>query len=182
MKQSDALQLVAPGTLIRPGPVGRSVRLALGLLCLYVVFETIRYWGTTSLQPVATLDERVLILLAPLCITNYVVNIGFTKSWGHRPLVLSGVTLIAFAAISALVTGTADGLVLGVPLNLWLIYFYGHLGVSFVLAAVLATPGCEMRAIPELLGRVRGEASEEHHCPAAFITKIDEWEQRRRSG
>lgn len=181
MKQSDALQLVAQGTLIRPGPLGRSVRLIIGLLCLYVVFEIIRYWGPTSHRPIATLDERVLILLAPLCVTNYVINIGFTKSWGRRPLMISVLALIACAAVSALLTGKGEGPILGVPLNLWLIYFYGHLGTSFVLAAVLGTPGCEMRAIPELLGRARGEASEEHHCPAAFITKIDEWEKRRRS-
>lgn len=35
-----------------------------------------------------------------------------------------------------------------------------------------------MRAIPELAGRATGQEAQEHHCPAVFITKIDEWEQR----
>ena len=36
-----------------------------------------------------------------------------------------------------------------------------------------------MRSIPELFGKVRGRPAAEHHCPAAFITKLDEWEQNR---
>lgn len=69
--------------------------------------------------------------------------------------------------------------VLGVPLNRWLGYFYGHLGVSFLLAAAIGTPGCEMRSIPELIGRARGTPSHEHRCPVGFLARIDEWERGR---
>ena len=58
------------------------------------------------------------------------------------------------------------------------VYTFGHLGVSFVLAAFLATPGCEMRAMPDLLGRLTGRMAQEHHCPA-FIQPLDNWETRR---
>lgn len=75
--------------------------------------------------------------------------------------------------------GDFNSPVLGVPLFVWLAYFYGHLGISFVLATALATPGCEMRAIPQLVGRITGHAAPEHHCPVSFITKIDAWERRR---
>ena len=179
MKQSDALQLVEPGTLIRPAVIGRLVRLALGLLCLFVLGELIYYRPWTTHDPVSTLDNRFLVLLAPLCILNYVVNIGFAQSWGRRPRVISLVVLAAFAGVAYLVAGSASNAVFGIPHNLWLAYFYGHLGFSFVLSAVIATPGCEMRSIPELLGRARGLPAQEHHCPAAFITRIDAWEQRR---
>lgn len=121
------------------------------------------------------------MLFAPLCVFNYVVNIGFTKSWGHRPLLVSAIVLGAIACVAFLVTGSFDNPIFGISLNLWIAYFYGHLGVSFVLAAIIATPGCEMRSIPELVGKATGRASEEHHCPAGFITQIDEWEQRRTS-
>lgn len=75
--------------------------------------------------------------------------------------------------------GSFDSLILGVPLNLWLGYFYGHLGVSFLLAAAIGTPGCEMRSIPELIGRARGTPSHEHRCPVGFLARIDEWERGR---
>lgn len=182
MKQSEPLELVDPGTLTRPGPIGRLVRLSLGALCLYVFADLFYYAEWTVTQPFSSLANRFLVLLAPLCIFNYVVNIGYSKSWGRRPLLLSLIALAVFAGIAFLFTSNFDSPILGVPLNLWLGYFYGHLGFSFTLSAVLATPGCEMRAIPELFGRMRGTPSEEHHCPAAFISKIDEWEHRRTSG
>lgn len=69
--------------------------------------------------------------------------------------------------------------IFGIPLVLWLGYFYTHLGLSFVLAAFIGTPGCEIRSMPEFLGRISGKPSEEHYCPAGFITAIDEWELNR---
>ena len=181
MKQSDPLKLVNAGSLTRPGPIGRMVRLCLGALCLYAFGELIYDVEWTTTRPFSSLDSRFLVLLAPLCVFNYVVNIGFSKSWAYLPLVTLLFVLAAFAGIAFFVTVRVDSAILGFPLNLWLGYFYGHLGLSFVLSALIATPGCEMRAIPELFGRVRGQPSAEHHCPAAFITKIDEWEHSRTS-
>lgn len=181
MKQSEPLELVEPGTLIRPGPIGRLVRLGMGALCLYAFVELFHDAEWTTTHPFSSLDNRILLFLAPLCIFNYVVNIGFSKSWGQRPLVASMLGLALFGVAAFLATGSFDSRILGIPLNVWLGYFYGHLGISFVLSALIATPGCEMRAIPELVGRMNGKPSEEHHCPAAFITKIDDWEHSRTS-
>ena len=177
MKQSDVLELVEPGTLIRPGPIGRIVRLALGILCLYALFEIVRYWSWTAANPIATLPNRALLLIAPICIFNYVVNIGFSKSWGAYPLISSIAVLAIAAVVSLLLSGGFEHVLFGITLNLWFAYFYAHLGLSFVLAAIIATPGCEMRSIPELFGRIKGLPVQEHHCPAAFITKIDAWER-----
>lgn len=182
MKQSDPIKLVDSGTLVRPGPIGRFVRLVVGIACLYALWEIIRFSNVASAQPFSTLDTRITLLFAPLCLLNYVVNIGFSKSWGHRPLLASLMTLGALAGIGFIITDSLDNRFFGIPLNLWLGYFYAHLGLSFILSAFIATPGCEMRAIPELFGRMSGKPSEEHHCPAAFISKIDEWEQSRTSG
>ena len=179
MKQTDALRLVSAGTLARPGPIGRLFRLVLSILCLYVFGEIFYYWSWTTAEPFSTLDNRALLLLAPLCVFNYVVNIGFTKSWGVHPLLFSIVILLVFGGIALLLSGSIDSPIFGITLNLWFAYFYGHLGLSFVLAAIIATPGCEMRAIPELAGRASGRVTEEHHCPAGFITQLDEWEHRR---
>ena len=179
MKQSDPLELVDAGSLARPGPIGRLVRIVLGTLCLYAFAVLFLSAELTTAQPLSSLDNRVLIILVPLCVFNYVVNIGFLKSWGYKPLIASVVVLGLFATLAFVLTDSFDSPILGTPLNLWLAYFYGHLGISFVLAAIIATPGCEMRAISELLGRMKGEPAKEHFCPAAFITKIDEWESER---
>ncbi len=182
MKQPDPPELLDPGTLARPGPIGRIVRLLLGLLCLFALGETVYYWGSTTAAPFSTLDDRILLLVAPLCVFNYVVNIGFGKRWGQRPLLVSLAALAAIALGAYSLSGSLDNAILGTALNAWLSYFYGHLGLSFVFSAVIANPGCEMRAMPELLGRVRGVPAGEHHCPAAFMTKIDAWEQQRLHG
>lgn len=181
MKQSDPLELVTVGTLERPGPVGRTVRLLLGLVCLYVLYDIAEYRSGIVSTPLTTLPNLLLALLVALWLFNYVVNIGFSRSWGRRPVLWTLALLITFAGLSLLVFGSADHPLFGAPLFLVLAYFYAHLGLSFVLAAAIATPGCEMRAIPELLGRVRGRDVPEHHCPAAFIARVDEWEHKRRN-
>ena len=179
MKQSDPLELVDAGPLVRPGPVGGVVRLMLGAACLYAFFDIVRYAGATVDQPFSNLDNMALLFIAPLCVFNYVVNIGFSKSWSYRPIVGSLIVVSLSALVARLISGSFDHPIFGVPLVLWLGYFYAHLGISFVLSALTGTPGCEMRSIPEVFGRMTGQTSEEHHCPAAFITKVDAWEQRR---
>jgi hypothetical protein len=178
MKQSDNLQLVESGTLNRPRMIGRVVRAVLGLACLYALYQIVYYRGSIIESPVSRLPSLSLMVLLGLYVFNYVINIGFGKSWRKRPSLFLIVVLGLFAAVSWLRSGTPDSAVLGVPFWLWLVYLYTHLGVSFLLAALIATPGCEMRSIPELFGRIKGRNSQEHHCPAAFITKIDDWENK----
>ena len=181
MRQSDPLQFVHAGSLHRPGMIGRLLRFALGAFCLWVLAQLALYWQTTTSQPVSTLPNRVLVIGVPLYLINYVVKIGFGRSWGRRPLLVT-VTVLAVAALAGwLLTGSPDNALLGTVLNLWLVYFYAHLGISFLLAALIATPGCEMRAIPELKGRITGNASEEHCCPVALLTRIDAWERERQT-
>ena len=82
MKQSDPLELVDHGSLVRPGPVGRLVRFALGVVCLYALWDIVQYAEIMITQPFSSLDNLVLLIVGPLCVFNYVVNIGFSKSWG----------------------------------------------------------------------------------------------------
>ena len=181
MKQSDPLELVESGSLAPPGPVGRITRLALGLACLWAFWQVIQNVAAVISVPItATLHPSFAVVMAIcLWIINYVVNIGFSRSWGRRPQYLSIAGYVTLAITALAINGDANSPILGVPLFAWLVYFYGHLGLSFVLAGVFATPGCEMRAIPELVGRINGRASAEHHCPG-FIDNIDAWERRRR--
>ena len=177
MKSSDPIQFVESGSLVRPGPIGRSARFGLGSFCLYAFWGIVVSADVIINTPLSALPSRITLLLAPMCVYNYVVNIGFSKNWGKRPLVLS-LALLTVSALAGMITsGGLNNPIFGGALFVWLGYFYAHLGVSFALSAFIATPGCEMRAIPELFGRIRGIPSEEHRCPVFFLTKIDEWER-----
>jgi len=119
------------------------------------------------------------MILFALCVFNYVVNIGFSRDWHRYPLILCLIFLLAVATVGYSITDDAGTEVLGVTVLLWLGYFYTHLGISFLLAAASATPGCEMRAIPELIGKITHRESKQHLCPVSILSGIDQWEKRR---
>lgn len=56
---------------------------------------------------------------------------------------------------------------LGPPLGM-LVYLLittvlGYLGLSFILAAVVGVPGCELRAMPLVISYVSGRETSEHY-------------------
>ena len=176
MQQFDDLQLVEIGSLKRPGVIGRLVRLTLGAACLFAFYHVMENWELILYAPVTILPEFMLIAISALCIVNYVVNIGFGRNWGIYPSLVTIGTLVTAGSMAWIVTGSPNHYFLGFVLLLWLSYFYLHLGLSFVIAAAIATPGCEMRSLPELFGKFTGKPAKEHQCPVSFITRIDEWE------
>ena len=57
------------------------------------------------------------------------------------------------------------------------LYVHGHMGISHVIAGLIATPGCEMKAPQHLLATLRGTASAFVSCPGAW-KPLDRWEVR----
>ena len=106
---------------------------------------------------------------------SYVVNIGFSLDLGRWPQYVVVASVVGLLAWGQLAHGQAWTQPLGWLLVAWLIYTFAHLGISFVLAAVLATPGCEMRAIPHLFTLLSGRETAEHFCPGP-LRWVDEWE------
>ena len=175
-----SLNLVDKGSISKPGPIGRLLRLGLGLACIYGLWELFKIAPYFIEQPLELLPNLALMILLVLCVFNYVVNIGFSKDWKFYPTLISVIVLGVVAGANLIICGTASSSLLGVLIIIWMSYFYAHLGISFVLAATLATPGCEMRAIPELFGKVINREVKEHHCPFTIILAIDSWEKNRR--
>lgn len=171
-----SLDLVEPGSLEKPGPIGRTFRFMLGLLCFYGLYEIVRVAPYFVTDPIGLLSGMSLMILVAVCIFNYVINIGFSRNWNSFPVLVILAILGIAATISYLVLGTANSPLVGIPIMIWLSYFFAHLGLSFVLAAILGTPGCEMRAIPQLLGKITHRESMEHYCPSSIISGIDRWE------
>ena len=172
------LKLDEPGTLLRPGPVGRLVRLAFGISCLYYV------WGQLYVQGnllTGDGDIRPLLwngILPGLFLISYVVNIGFSRAWKKWPAVASAAFLLGAAGMGQITTGSYESAVSASALFVWLVYLFGHLGTAFVLSALLATPGCEMRGFHDLYGRLTGQAAKEHICPVGPLAPIDRWEAK----
>lgn len=175
LAMKDTFRFDEPGTIRKPGPIGRVVRLILGALCLWLVWQLATQSDTADLyNPSFWVFAAFGLVLAP-----YVVNIGFGVKWGAWPRVVTVVVVLAAAAFGVASTRSILSTPVWVTITVWMAYIYGHLGVSFVLSAILATPGCEMRAIPHLLGIVLRNEAREHYCPG-FIEHIDEWERYRR--
>ncbi|MEN8376658.1 MAG: hypothetical protein ABFS34_14530 [Gemmatimonadota bacterium] len=170
----------APGTLPRPARIGRNIRLLFGAGCAWLV-------GKLVLVGSAVVFERGLAFfpgLWPLiAIGAYVFPDVLNIGWGTavpRRRVIGGLAaaLAVAAAFGLALSGDVFAPPLGAAVLAWLLYTFLHLGVSFLFAAAIRTPGCEMRSIPELWGRLRGSPAREHFCPG-IMTPIDRWEARR---
>ena len=165
------------GTLIRPGPIGRVVRLGLGVGALLGVQGVVSGWSVLVAPSMPTSAGFGFILLLGLYLFPYVVNLGFGfRLSGWPRLAVLGVGL-AWAAINWSTTGHAWSPGLGAAFGVWALYTFGHLGVAFLLAALIRTPGCEMRSIPEAWGRLTGRPAREHFCPG-HLDRLDRWEFR----
>lgn len=167
------------GTLSRPRFIGRAVRFLIGAWLLWALYILLRHGWTilVDTSPPNRIEWWLFIMIA-FWLTPQVVNIGFTRNWQRAPQIVI-VTLAALATVIDLVVyGTWWAPPLGLLVLAWLVYFSAHLGLSFVLSALVATPGCEMRAMPHLWTLATGRPTKEHHCPS-FIDRIDRWEANR---
>ena len=173
------LDMQPPGTLPRPGPIGRAVRYGLGLWALIYVtqlwlFRQDFFHG--DWRAVAGLLAGVPV---GLYLVSYVVNIGWGVDGKKWPLWISLALFALAGGLGWLVDGALASPIPGTLVFFWLLYVFEHLGISFVLAAMTGTPGCEMRAIPALIAHWRGRAANEHCCPIGPLHALDEWEARR---
>jgi hypothetical protein len=71
----------------------------------------------------------------------YVVNVGFTITWGRWLQLITVLVAMASVVLDLSVYGSFWGPPLGLLVFVLLAYVTGHLGLSFILAGLLATPG-----------------------------------------
>jgi len=166
------------GTIPPPRTIGRLARLIIGVGCLSLVWQITddipglisRGWPSNTLSVASVILG--FYLLRP------VANIGFTlKDSNWARVVVLALMFIIFVS-EWMLKGVFFGGVFTGAMIVWMTYVYGHLGASFVVASVIRTPGCEMRALPHLWSLFSGHNLKEHNCPS-FIRNIDEWEQNK---
>lgn len=173
------LKLDEPGSLPRPGPIGRIVRLALGLLCLWYVSGLIQV--VDSLLDNDGHVRRVIWngVLFGLFLISYVVNIGYSRAWRKWPAFFSGAIFLLLGGIGYLTEQAIETQLLARAIWAWELYLFSHLGLAFVISSVIGTPGCEMRAFHDLYSRITGTPTKEHYCPVGPLHPIDQWEASR---
>lgn len=133
---------LTPGSLIRPGPVGRLVRLVIGVAILWIFALMLL---PRLDQPPGSRDPTLLFLVAVagaffLGVGPY-TNLLLGKSWGRWPEVVIG----ALGAVLLIVSLAFYGRVWTPPLAWYLFAFteivFGLAGLSYILAGLFAAPG-----------------------------------------
>ncbi len=130
----------APGTLPRPGPVGRGARLLGGLmlLCFFVVTLSEYRFGVSP-RPTNMLAWIALAFV--LYALPGVVNLGYGRSWGRWPRAGGAAVLVGGGLLDRFLVGAFFGPVFGLVFYAMLVYVLGHIALSLFLSALLATPG-----------------------------------------
>ena len=165
------------GSLAKPLIIGRLVRLLLGVALLYLSYPLILNfaWLIEYGIPLSSVFNIIsmgfLFLVLP-----YVVNIGWSLNSKRIPQIVVVAVSLILGVFDFVTGGSFYGNTLKIFTLIWFVYTAIHLGVSMVLAAVLVTPGCEMRAIPQLWGIITGKKAKEHYCPG-FLNSLDRWER-----
>lgn len=128
------------GTFKKPGFLGRSVRLILGIPLFGISLYTLIHYNDV----VYKFPENPLIWLGfALCLffMNDIVNIGFKRNWKHWPQTTFIAAMLIASVWSFLQYKTIWGPPLGILTYLFVVYATGHLGLSHILAGLLALPG-----------------------------------------
>lgn len=175
------LNLGEPGSLPRPGPVGRVTRLLFGFLCAWYVKELFDVVGS-----LVAVDGHIRAIIwngvvPGLFLVSYVINIGYSRAWGKWPAVVTALALAAVAGVGYFLQGSVETQWLARALWVWEVYVFSHLALAFLIAGTIGTPGCEMRAFHHLYSRMTGVPTKEHACPVGPLSAIDQWETRIRS-
>jgi hypothetical protein len=155
----------------RPGPVGLLLRVVLGAAAVYALVELVTQWDSFRDQDLVESDFWFITLFT-LCLLPDVFNIGLRRRWG----VWSLVVFLAGAAAIGSVGYLASGELWTTALAAWV---YAGLSVSFPVAIVTRTPGCELNAMPRLVARLRGTSEAETRRCILGVDLLDGQPMRR---
>jgi hypothetical protein len=138
-------EFAQPGTFPKLGPIGRAVRLLIGVLILWMVVPPfVQHWeGYTQLRegwetPRGTWYIGVLIAVYLLPIT---VDRLFTVNWDWRSQAAWGALAAALVGFDLAYYGALWAPPLGWFLLLTTVLVLGAIGLAFVVQAAAATPG-----------------------------------------
>jgi hypothetical protein len=174
---NDSHQL-RPGSA-RPGPIGLLIRMVLGAVAVYALVELVTKWDIFRDQNLIESDFWFITVFT-LCLLADVFNIGLRRRWGAWPIVVFLAGAAALGAASYLAAGEIWTTALAAWVYAGDLVVFAALSVSFPVAIVMRTPGCELNALPKLLARLRGTADEETRRCLLGVDLFDKPPMRRR--
>ena len=148
-------------TLPRLGPLGRIVRLLLGGYFLYEFVDILTY-STPYVEFGGPGETWWFTSAVSLGLLSFAIGLGLGGAWALRFLLAVLALGVATAGFDLLRYGTIWGPPFGLLLYSVDLLGFGFLGVSLILAAVLAIPGCEVGAIPSLFAKLSGRGATQH--------------------
>jgi hypothetical protein len=174
---NDSHQL-RPGSA-RPGPIGLLIRVVLGAAAVYGLVELVTKWDIFRDQNLIESDFWFVTVFT-VCLLADVFNIGLRRRWGVWPIVV----FLAGAAAIGSASYLASREIWTTALAAWVyagdLVVFAALSVSFPVAIVMRTPGCELNALPKLVARLRGTADEETRRCLLGVDLFDKPPMRRR--
>jgi hypothetical protein len=177
MQAIDEAHELRPGPA-RPGPVGLLIRVVLGMAAIYGLVDLVTSWNVFRDQDLIESDFWFITLFT-LCLLPDVFNIGLRRRWGLWPLVI----FLAGAATIGSASYLAAGEIWTTALAAWVyagdLLVFAALSVSFPVAIVTRTPGCELNAVPRLVARLRGTADAETRRCILGVDLLDGQPMRR---
>ena len=161
-----------------PGTVGLLIRVVLGAASVYALVELVTKWDIFRDLNLIESDFWFVTVFT-LCLLADVFNIGLRRRWGVWPIVV----FLAGAAVLGSASYLAAGEIWTTALAAWVyagdLLVFGALSVSFPVAIVMRTPGCELNALPRLVARLRGTTDQETRRCLLGVDLLDRQSRRR---
>lgn len=158
----------------RPGPIGMAIRVALGIAFVYGMVELVTKWEVFRENDLIASDFWFITLLT-LWLLPDVFKIAFRRSWGIWPTAVVIAGGIGIGVVGYLVSGTIWSTFLAGWVYAADLFVFGAFVVSFPIAIVARSPGCELGAIHWLIARARGEMYARPGC-AIGLDRLDRLE------
>jgi hypothetical protein len=163
--------------LVKPGPIGLGIRVILGATVLYWFGALLTKWsGFVERDPI---ESGRLYTLFTIWWLPEVFALTFRRPWGRWPAVV----FVAGGGAIGLAGYLTGGGVWNPVLAGWTyagdLLVWGALAVSFPVAVLARSPGCELGALPWLLAGRHGWAAPRSGC-AVGLDRLDVWEASRK--
>ncbi|MFP6616954.1 MAG: hypothetical protein VCB26_11170 [Candidatus Hydrogenedentota bacterium] len=148
--------------------IGRTARFMTGAAQLWFVYILFTNPGIiTAPNAPSNLSYWIPVGLA-FALLSWTVNLAFGMKWGKWPSLIAAAVGFAAVGIDIAMYDSFWGVPLAAVVTVVSVYVHGHMGIGHVIAGIVATPGCEMKAIPHLISIVRGSSSQFVACPGVW--------------
>ena len=126
--------------LPKPGPIGRSARLALSLLLLYFAVYALTHYRLGGSPGARDLGAWIGLAYAVYFLPD-AINLGFGRAWGRWPQYVAATAALVAGLIDLVSSGAFVGPAFGLIFFVLIVYVFTHIGLSMIVAAIIAAPG-----------------------------------------